>query len=268
MGAIVLGTSALAQAGGLENGTVCDKPPVLTDHSANMENRASEEAEQAKWFFLIAGVNTYPRLESEELIDRFFNPAMRFFAPSFEDVYTVGDLRDDYLIWPLHVGIGRVVSPRWTVFFQCGYSSGKVRTKATDPSILLFPLHTDFEIKRGAAYAGLGLDYLPLGQVEQKKYETWTDRFRGVKPVVGLRYTCTYATYEVKAKVGFKPFDNIVSLKLDDGWLVSSVGANVGLDAPITGRTHVTFNAGYNFFLDRAWDFEGPAYTLGVKRYF
>ena len=116
MGAIVLGTSALAQAGGLENGTVCDKPPVLTDHSANMENRASEEAEQAKWFFLIAGVNTYPRLESEELIDRFFNPAMRFFAPSFEDVYTVGDLRDDYLIWPLHVGIGRVVSPRWTVY--------------------------------------------------------------------------------------------------------------------------------------------------------
>jgi hypothetical protein len=193
---------------------------------------------------------------------------MRFFAPTFEDVYTVSDLRDDYLIWPPHIGIGRVLSPHWSVFFQCGYSAGKVRTKATDPSILLFPLHTDFEIKRAAAYVGLGLDFLPLGQVEQKKYDKWRARFLGIKPVVGFRYTCTYASYEVKVKVGFEPFDNIVGLTLDDAWWVSSVGANLGFDTPITKRTHLTCNAGYNFFLDRAWDFEGAAYTLGVKRYF
>ena len=238
------------------------------DVSALAALDAAEQYDPAKWFWLFALVNTHPKLESEEPIRRYFNPAMRTLAPTFDDVYTIGDLRDDYLIWPPHFGVGRVLSPHWTLFFQCGYSAGKVRTKATDPSILLFPLHTDFEIKRGAAYAGLGLDFLPLGQVEQKERTRWRERFLGARPVVGFRYTYVYALYEAKVKVGFKPFGNIISYKQDDAWLVSSFGLNLGVDVPLTRRTHLTCNAGYNFFLDRAYDFDGPAYTVGVKRYF
>ncbi|MFO7975041.1 MAG: hypothetical protein R6V12_10455 [Candidatus Hydrogenedentota bacterium] len=268
MGMLLLSVAAMARAEGSENAAECENAREIIEDADCVPVEKAAPQDPAKWFFLFALVNTYPKLDSEKPIDRFFNPAMRFLAPSFDDVYTISDLRDDHLIWPPHIGIGRVLSRRWSLFFQCGYASGKVRTKATDPSILLFPLHTDFEIQRGAAYAGVGLDFFPLGQVEQKKYTTWRERFLGTKPVIGFRYTGTYALYDAKVKVGFVPFGNILSLKLDDAWWVSSVNANIGLDMPITRRTHLTCNAGYNFFFNRAYDFEGSAYTLGIKRYF
>jgi len=268
IGVLLVSVTTLAHAEDGENAKTCETAPEIIEDAECVQNSEATPQDPAKWFFLFALVNVYPKLESEKPIERYFNPTMRFFAPSFDDVYTISDLRDDHLLCPPHLGIGRILSPRWSLFFQCGYASGKVRTKATDPSILLFPLHTDFEIQRGAAYAGLGLDFLPLGQVKQKEYNTWRERFLGTKPVLGLRYTCTYALYDAKVKVGFVPFGNIISLKLDDAWWVSSVNANIGLDMPITRRTHLTCNAGYNLFFNRAYDFEGSAYTLGIKRYF
>lgn len=268
IGLVLINMGTMAHAGDSETPGARETTPEIIENTGCAVNSDDAHNDPAKWFFLFAVVNTYPKLESEKPIERYFNPAMRFLAPSFDDVYTISDLRDDYLLCPPHLGIGRVLSPHWTLFFQCGYASGKVRTKATDPSILLFPLHTDFEIQRGAAYAGLGLDFLPLGQVEQQEYNTWRERFLGIKPVIGFRYTCTYALYDAKVKVGFVPFGNTLSLKLDDAWWVTSVNANIGVDMPISRRTHLTCNAGYNFFFNRAYDFEGSAFTLGIKRYF
>ena len=228
---------------------------------------AEKEATEPRWFLLFAVVNAYPKLESEEPIDKFFNRPMRVLAPTFDDVRTIGDLRDDFLLWPPHVGFGRILSDRWAVLFEVGYSAGKVRTKADDPSLLVLPLHTDLEIRRGAFYAGGGVDFFPAGMVKLRKYKGVMERLRAARPSLGARLTWTYATYRVKVKAGFKPLGNLINLEQSDAWLLPSINTNVGLDVPFNKRNCLSLNAGYNFFADRQYDFGGPSFTVAWKHY-
>jgi len=169
-------------------------------------------------------------------------------------------------LWTPQIGGGRVLSKRWSWDAQTGYAAGKVRTKANDPSILILPLHTDFEIKRGAFFLGTGVDYFPWGMPEQRKYEGIRDRLKGARPFVGLDFTSTYATFRAKVKVGFPPIPNL-DIELSDGWLVNSVNAHVGVDIPWDERKAVSINFGYNRFDDRRFDFEGLALSITWKYY-
>jgi hypothetical protein len=234
----------------------------------NLVQSDPDKAENSPWFFLLGFTNAHPKIQSEQLIDRYFNSTMSFLSPTYDDVLTVGDLRDSGLLWVPYIGVGRVMSPRWAVFAQVGYAAGKVRTKADDPSILVLPLHTDFEIKRGALYGGIGADFFPFGMPELKEYDGIMDRLRGSKLNIGPRLTWTNATYKAKVKVGFKPFDNLVDYTESDEWMLPSASANIGVDVPITKRSQLSFNASYNRFFDERDDFEGPSYTIIWKRHF
>ena len=244
--------------------------PLPAEAPAAVSTPAESDAHAGplRWHFLAAAVNTYPKLESEQLVDRFYNRPLRLLAPGFDDVRTFSDVSDDGLMWPPHIGVGRVLGDRWDVFFEAGYSAGKVRTKATDPSLLILPMHTDFEILRQAFYAGVGVDYYPWRTVALGEYHGFAERFRAARPFLGSRLTWTWASYDAKAKVGFEPFGTLVQVQLADEWLLPSLNLCVGADVPLTPRSLVTVNAGYNFFKDRAYDFEGPAFTIGWKYFF
>jgi len=220
-----------------------------------------------RWYVFFAAVNVYPKLESERLLDKFFNRPMRVLAPTFDDAKTFGDMRDDCLLWPPHFGIGRTLSDRWGVFFQAGYSAGKVRTEADDPSLLLLPLHTDVEIRRGAFYAGVGADFFPKGMVELGEYHGVVERIRAAKPYLGTRLTWTYATYDAKVKAGLKPFGNLLDVELSDGWLLPSVNTDLGVEIPYNKRNLISINYGYNFFAERQFDFDGPSLSIAWKHF-
>jgi len=226
------------------------------------------EESSRKWFFLLGGANAHPRLESEDLIRDYFDPIMNHLAPGHGDALTVGDLRDRYLLWTPFLAIGRNLNDRWSVFVQGGFATGKVRTKETTPSVLLLPLHTDFEIKRGALYTGIGVDFFPWEMPKLDDYDSLSDRFKAARPYIGGRATYTYATYEAKVRVGFKPFPNLVSLNLEDAWGIPSYSAVVGVDVPLTKKSALSANAAYNWFTDEERDFNGPAFTVVWKRFF
>lgn len=243
--------------------------PVPTATAAAVTNpEADAGTAQSDWYLLVAAVNTYPKLESEELVEKFFNKPLSLLAPGFDDVQTFSDVRDAGLMWPPHVGAGKVLNDRWGMFFQTGYSAGKVRTKATDPSLLLLPLHTDFEVQRKAFYAGLGLDFYPWRTAKLGEYDGVKERLRAARPFLGSRLTVTHATYDAKIKVGFKPLNTLVELKPANDWLIPSLNFCAGADVPLSRQSMLTFNAGYNFFADRQFDFGGTAFTLGWKRFF
>ncbi len=240
------------------------------ENTASVPERAKSDLESAplRWYFLAAAVNTYPRLESEKLVDRLYNTPLHLVAPGFQDVRTFSDVRDDGLMWPPHVGVGRVWGDRWDVFFEAGYSAGKVRTKATNPSLLLLPVHTDFEIQREALYGGIGVDFYPWRTVTLGEYQGLKQRLRATRPFLGSRLTWTYAAYDAKAKVGFKPLGTLVQVQVSDHWVLPSLNLCMGADMPLTKQSLVSVNAGYNFFEDREFDFEGFAFTVGWKRFF
>ncbi len=219
------------------------------------------------WFILPSLINVYPKLESEELIEEYYNPAMRLIAPGFSDVRTIRSLRDEYVLWTPDFAIGRVLSPRWAIYLHFGYSGGKVRTKADDTSIFLLPLHTDFEIYRSAAYLGLCADVFPWGMPARKEYNGFWDRLRNTRPSVGLRLTENYAGFKAKVKAGFDGLQ-FLDLELDDTWWVTSFNANIGADIPMDKRNALVLNAGYNFAFSRGFDFDAAAFTVGWKHYF
>ena len=241
-------------------------PRLALQHAADLLplEDAEEEAEASRWHVFMALVNSYPRLESEKLIDDLLEPMVKVIAPGFDDFYTVGDLRDQGLVLPPHIGIGYKLSDYWGIFIQGGYSSGKVRTDEDDTSIFLLPFHTDLEIKRGAAYLGVGLDYYPWKQPERRHFENWGQRLKAARPTLGIRYTWTYATYAAKVRLQLRPFPNL-GIRLEDAWLVPSINLNVGLEVPVNEHNILFGNAGYAFFDKQRQDFEGPAFTLGWK---
>lgn len=241
----------------------------VSERESDALGHACDEASPPpKWFFLFAAVNVYPRLESERFITKGWDPIMRLLAPGYDDVKTIGSLRDNGLLWPPHFGLGRVLSPRWAAFLQAGYSAGKVRTKADDRSVLLLPLHTDFEIRRGALYGGLCVDCFPVGMPELCPYDSLMARLRAAKPCLGARLVVTHATYAAKAKTGLRPLPDFFHGEFANSWLVSNLNLNVGADVPLDSKSALSFNAGYNFFNKRAYDFGGPAFTVAWKRFF
>lgn len=220
------------------------------------------------WYYFIAAVNVYPELKSEELINKTLEPVLRTLSPGHDGVYTVSDLRDDHGLWPPHLGLGVNLNENWSLFFEGGYTAGKVRTKNDRPSILLLPLHTDFEIQRSALFGGVGLDYFPWGMPESRNYDGLADRLASMRPFLGTRLTWTYATFRAKVKLGLNPLPNVVNLELSDAWRLPSATVVCGVDVPLTESTTLTFNAGYNHFWDQAFDFEGYAFTVQWRSYF
>lgn len=239
-----------------------------TRHAPTRNAEKDQEPTSQKWFFMLGGANAHPRLDSERLIRDYFDPIMNNLAPGHGDARTVGDLRDRYLLWTPFLAVGRNLNDHWSIFVQAGYAAGKVRTKETTPSVLLLPLHTDFEIKRGAFYTGTGVDYFPWGMPQLAEYDSLAGHLRAARPYVGARATYTYATYEAKVRVGFKPFPNLVSLNLEDAWGIPSYSTVVGIDVPLTKKSALSANAAYNWFTDEEKDFNGPAFTIVWKRYF
>lgn len=221
-----------------------------------------------KWYFFVAAVNVYPKLESEEIVGDLVEPLLDVLAPGHEGIDTISELRDNHLLWPPHLGLGYNVNDHWSVFFEAGYTEGKVRTRDDTPSLLLVPLHTDFEIFRSALFGGVGVDYFPWGMPEQREYEGIGDRLSSIRPFLGTRFTWTYATYRVKAKFGVHPLPNLVNIELSDAWLLPSATLVGGFDLPLSKDTTLTVNAGYNHFWDQEFDFEGGLLTVQWRRYF
>ena len=247
-----------------------DVPKADAAAQVPSENPGPDHAKTRKlrWFLFTDLVNANPKLKSEELIEDYFDPAMRLLAPTFDDVTTVGTLRDEHLLWVPQLGVGRLLGSHWRLYLQAGYTAGKVRTKADDTSIFLFPLHTDFEIQRGAASTTLGLDFFPWGHASLDTYDGLRQRLKAARPKIGSSATFTHATFDAKIKAGFAPFPHLLDLHLSDSWYLPSINVNVGAEIPMTPKNSLGFNAGYNFFFDREDDFEGPAFTLTWSHYF
>ncbi len=227
-----------------------------------------EKKEDGVWFIYLQMVNAYPRLEREKYIGDIFDPIMHALAPGYNDVATVQGLRDSNLLWVPQFGAGKVVSEHWVVYFQAGWTAGKVRTKANDTSIFLLPLHTDLEIKRGAASVSFGANFYPLGVVKLRHYETLRDRVESAKFFVGLDMTWTYAMFRAKAKVGFRPLPNLINLTLSDSWYLPSLNPHFGFEIPLNDRNSLASAAGYNVFFDEKQDFEGVSFTFNWNHFF
>lgn len=238
-----------------------DEKLVLRGESDNPEVRYS------KWFFHLGMANAYPKIESEKLVRKFYDPLLEGLAPAHDEVLLISELRDMGLVWAPQLGVGRVLGDYFAFTAIFSYAGGKVRTEQTNRSIFLLPLHEDFSIKRSATVIDLALDWYPLKAPEQRAYAGWKERFRASRPRVGINSTYVWATYDAKVQLQFVPFPNL-TIKLTDKWFIPSFQARLGWDIPIDERNLLQFNMGYQWFTKETQDFNGPVFGISWKSFF
>ncbi len=244
------------------------KANVLDAAVADQPSSGEEDSPEPprRWFILPGLVNVYPKLERERLIKELFDPLVGFMAPGYSGSKTFTDMRDDGLLWPPQLAVGRVLSDKFALSIHGGYSAGTVRTRKSNPSLLLgVPLHTRVKIRRYAAFVGLDLDYYPLGMVEMKRYESWGSRLGAAKPTLGARITWTWAGYDAQIGLGLGLARRVFNLHLHEDWALPSLTLVAGLDIPLNRRSVLILNGGYTFFKDQRQDFNGPAFTIGWR---
>jgi hypothetical protein len=235
-----------------------------------LEDIKAEEAEkERRWFFLFGVVIAYPKLQSERILKEYFDPAMTFLAPAHRGTRTFTDFRNKGLLMPPQIAIGRILSDKFALSIHGGYSEGVRRTKRRDPSIFFgVPLSTNVSIRRYSTYLGLDLDYYPAGMVEAKKYTSLAERFRALKPTVGVRLNYNRTGYDARARVALGWFNRGVAVRLRDRWTLPGITLVGGVDIPITDRSVFVFNLGYTWFNKRTKDFDGPAITVAWRYLF
>jgi len=107
---------------------VCNKTLKVQGVEAILDKQ--EEAPR-RWFVLVGLVNVYPRLEREQLIKDILDPVIRTMAPGCRGAGTFTDMRDEHLLWPPQISMGRVLSRRFALSIHGGYSAGRLTYRQT-----------------------------------------------------------------------------------------------------------------------------------------
>jgi hypothetical protein len=240
---------------------------------------APEDDGISKWYVNQGMMNVHPQLKiAEEMIDAEINQVLRSFASGFDDITTFSDQSDDFMIWSPFISVGRVLNKRWDVFLQVGYTKGEVQTTGHDPFTLaplltpLLTLHSDITLERSTFLMGLGVDFYPLGMPELRKFDSWGERFKGVKPYLSPTLNYSYLTYDADVRLTLGPALGApyvrTRIQRDDSWKLWNIGLTAGLDIPVSKRSTLSVNGTVNFFFDQGEDFDGYSFTFFWKRFF
>lgn len=229
-----------------------------------------QEANDARWFWHLGMTSAFPRIESEDLVKKLYDPIMGALAPGYDPVQLIGDYRDVGVLFAPQIGLGRRIGDRLTLTFHGGWAGGKVRTKQDAAFwIPLINIHNDFEIYRGAGYVDFGADFYPLKHTVLKDYGSWKERLKAAKPKVALSTTFTKADYTAKVHIGIDKLNFLphLGIKIEDEWLLQSYKTRVGLEVPINRRNVLSFDIAYNFFEEEQHDFNGPIVSVIWQHY-
>lgn len=221
------------------------------------------------WYFFSGNSSNHPPLnKADRQIDRQLNKPFQVLAPGLDDVRSFSDEAEDFKVWTPYAGVGRLLSPHWDLFWQAGYSKGKVRTNQTEPSFLILPLHSDVTIYRSCFFTSLGLAYYPWEVPEMRKFDSVGERLKCARPYLVTTLNWNYLTCEVKIKAGLRPFDNLLHMTQKDEWNPWSTGVGAGVEIPLSQSVAISLNAQYSFYWTQEEDFSGPLLNFHWKKMF
>ena len=241
---------------------------IEADEEIELRIADFDEPNDARWFFYLGLNQTFPKIESEDLINKLFEPLTQAIAPGFDEINTVGDLRDvGLLITPL-IGVGRRIGDHFTVSMHGGWAGGYVRTEQRERILHIGPeLYNDFFIYRGSWYLDFIVEAHPWGHTKLQAYDTWKERFKASRPKIALDFIFIHANYDsvVSLEVG-RVLPNL-RIELRDNWSIPGIRPHIGWEIPIDRHNQIVFTAGYNWFTRQRFDFEGPTFSVAWQHY-
>lgn len=242
-----------------------DETKALAPVPADPEK--AEEDKPRRWYLRFEGLNIYPDLEDEKVLEGPGNTAFRLLTVNHEDFETFSQQRDNAGLWAPQMGLGRDIGNRLSIFAQAGYSTGILRTNQRKPTRLLLPLRSSLEMRRGGTYLVLGADYYPFGFPAQRRYHGLVDRLRETKPVAGARVSLNRTVFDGNFNLGSPPVSRLLHVRMDKAWYIFNFYPTLGAEIPLTENTTVSLSATYNYPSQQKENLRGPGISISLKRY-
>ncbi len=222
-----------------------------------------------KWYLSIGASNAHPKLSGiQSQIERGIDTTFRQIAPGFDDVRTFSDMRNNFRIWLPSIRLGRILSPRWSLFVHAGYIEHSIRNENEDMSIAIRPLHTDVKLHVSHFSAGGGAAYYPWGMPELRQYDSLLDRLKHARPFIETSIKWVRVKSYAEVKFGLKPWDNAYKVRREFSWSPWAVKLAGGVQVPLTGRTSLSLDMNYQWFSSQGNDLDGPAIGLAWQWHF
>ena len=230
---------------------------------------SADERKDQYWYLIVGVANVWPRLEeSSAEIDRDINGLFRPLLPRWNEPTTFADWRDWGKLWDVHLGIGRSLSDKWSVFATFGGIAGTVRTR-NDYYPLGIPAEVYTKFERKVWFVSAGVDYYPWGKAsldKATKGNHWiTKRLFASRPYLeaGAGYVNVYTVGQVKVSVPL--LDDIAKVKHAEYYDLFYLSPRIGLDVPLTDRTTLALMGGYLFFLQHPDEYSSQSYYILFK---
>ncbi len=252
------------QAGTEANSDNTPKEPEfkpLTDPNETPKQRTD------RYWYLIAGVaNVWPRLsESKHEIDRDINGLYGNLLPNWEEPATFSDWRDQFMLWDLHLGVGRSLNEKWSVFSTVGFIMGTVRTYN---DYLANLLDVNVKFHRKVQFISAGVDYYPWGKssFDDVEGDGWLlNRIRAGKPYLegGIGYVHIYTVGQVIMELPV--LNDFAKVKHAEYYDLIYLSPRIGYDIPVSENGTLSLTAGYLFFDRHGAEFNTASYYVLYK---
>jgi len=233
--------------------------PAQTSEAAKETASPSEEWRN-RWYFFWGPANVHAELrESQSEINRQLNDIYGRIIPGWDRPRTFLNLSNEWLLYDLHLGVGRDINEKLSVFVDVGGIIGKVNNDDTY-HIIGIPLHTRINFGRTVWFIAAGLDYYPWGKPCLRKYAQTQmcgllRALRAARPF--LEGAIGHVHVRETADVSFSIPDVIQIAKRREVLYhdVNYISPRVGLEIPVGKDDSVVLAAGYLFFDSHAKDF-------------
>lgn len=218
------------------------------------------EDTRPSWYLSFGASNCHPRLQGvEKQVHHQINDVFRLLAPGFEDAKTFTELRNDGMLWIPELGLGRVLTPRWTIFARAGYVEGAAHTRADNTSLILRPLHTDVKLHVTYFFAGAGAAFYPWGMPELRAYESLWDRVRNIRPFIAGSVSRVRVKAYADVRFGLKPYDTFFRAGRRVSWSPWEGELSGGFQVPLTRATSLSLDLSYRAYSSGHEDLNGLA---------
>jgi len=236
--------------------------------SVQADPKEGKKSTPRRWYLRLEGLNIYPDLEDEKLLEGPANGAFRLLTFGHHDLRTFSEQRDNAGLWAPQTGVGRDIGEHVSVFAQAGYSTGILRTDQRNPTRLLLPLRSSLEMRRGGTYVVIGADCYPYGFPAQRRYHGLVDRLSETKLLAGVRFSYNRTVFDGNLNLGSPPLSRLLHVRMDKAWDIFNFYPVLGAEVPVTQNTTVSFSATYNYPSQQKENLRGPGMSISVKRYF
>ena len=250
-------------------------PPGAEGEKKQLLPSSQQEKQERRdqYWYLIAGVaNVWPLLkESEAEINRDIDGLFGNVLPRWNEPKTFKDMRDDFMLWDIHLGLGRSLSEKWSIFSTAGAIQGVAPTK-NDYFPLGLPIEVYTKFERKVWFVSAGVDYYPWRKPwiseKGKGNNGLTKRLFAARPYVegGMGYVNIYTVGQSKIALPF--FGDIAKVKHAEYYDLFYLSPRLGVDIPLTNKTHLSLMGGYLFFTSHPDEYNSQSYYILFKHKF